>query len=79
MIRSLFTAALLLSTAVFAQAQTAANSPIKITDIKPSLESTPEFNITIGPQRKARVSNGFGWRSPSFTNRARHSRSASLP
>jgi len=70
MIRSLFTAALLLSTAVFAQAQAVANSPIKITDIKPSLESTPDFSITIGPQRKAR-SQQWLWIEVSFVYQSR--------
>jgi hypothetical protein len=70
MIRSLFTAAFLLSTAVFAQAQAVANSPIKITDIKPSLESTPDYSITIGPQRKAK-SQQWLWIEVSFVYQSR--------
>jgi hypothetical protein len=55
MIRSLFTAAFLLSTAVFAQAQAVANSPLKITDIKIDPQAlSPQYSITIGPQKQAK-------------------------
>lgn len=71
MIRSLFTAAFLLSSAVFAQAQAVANSPIKITDIKATLESSPEFTIPIGPQRKA-ASKQWLWVEVSFLYQSRN-------
>jgi len=67
MIRKFFTTAALLATAGLAQAQfTPANSPIKITDIKPTLEKSPEFSIGVGPQRKA-ASQDWLWIEVAFT------------
>ncbi len=66
MIRQFFTAALLLATAAVSQAQfTPANSPVQITDIKPSLEKSPDFNIGVGPQRKA-ASQDWLWVEVTF-------------
>lgn len=66
----LFSAAVaLLATCSFASAQQAGRSPIKITDIKASLEKTPEFTIGIGPQRKA-ASQDWLWVEVSFTYQA---------
>lgn len=67
MIRKLFTAAVLLATAGFTQAQfTPANTPIKINEISPSLERTPEFTIGVGPQRKA-SSQDWLWIEVAYT------------
>lgn len=61
-------AAIFLATCTLASAQ-AGRSPIKITDIKASLEKTPEFTIGIGPQRKA-ASQDWLWIEVSFTYQA---------
>ncbi|MGH8047143.1 MAG: Amuc_1102 family pilus-like protein [Chthoniobacterales bacterium] len=67
MTRRFLPALLLLSAACLAQAQfTPANSPIKITAISPTLEKTPEFNIGIGPQRKA-ASQDWLWVEVAYT------------
>jgi len=67
MIRHFLTAVLLLATAALSHAQfTPANSPIKISDIKPSLEKSPEFTIGVGPQRKA-TSQDWLWIEVSYT------------
>lgn len=67
MIRKLFPAIALLVLGGFAQAQlTPANSPIQISRIDISLEKSPEFNIGVGPQRKA-VSQDWLWVEVSYT------------
>jgi hypothetical protein len=67
MIRSLFTAAFLLSSAVLAQAQAVANSPIKIIDIKIDPQAlSPQYSITIGPQKQAK-SQQWLWVEVTFT------------
>ncbi|MDD5199021.1 MAG: hypothetical protein PHC88_04400 [Terrimicrobiaceae bacterium] len=66
MIRSLFPAATLLVVATTLLQAQVSNSPVKITDIKSSLEKTPEFTISIGPQRKA-TSQDWLWIEVSFT------------
>ncbi len=64
MIRHLFSAtALLIAAATLALAQT---SQLKITDIKPSLEKSPEFTVGVGPQRKA-SSQDWLWVEVSYT------------
>jgi len=50
MIRKFLPALALLAFACAARAQT---SPLKITNIEPTLEKSPDFNIGLGPQRKA--------------------------
>jgi hypothetical protein len=67
MIRRILPAFALLASACLAQAQfTAANSPVQITDVKASLEKSPEFTIGIGPQRKA-TSQDWLWVEVTFT------------
>lgn len=66
MIRHLFSAAaLLLAATSLSLAQAPAGQVIKITDIKPSLEKSPEFTVPIGPQRKA-TSQDWLWIEVSF-------------
>jgi hypothetical protein len=66
MIRSFFTVALLLTTAAFSQAQTAANSPLKITGIEIEKNAvSPEYTIGVGPQKKA-PSQSWLWVETSF-------------
>jgi hypothetical protein len=67
MIRQFLTALLLLATPAISWAQlNSANSPIQITDIKPSLEKSPEFSVGVGPQRKS-VSQDWLWVEVAFT------------
>jgi hypothetical protein len=64
MIRHLFLAAafaISIAPSVFAQ-----NATLKITDIKATLEKSPEFTIGVGPQRKA-TSQDWLWVEVSFT------------
>ncbi|HEY8900428.1 MAG TPA: Amuc_1102 family pilus-like protein [Chthoniobacterales bacterium] len=67
MIRHLFLAAafaISIAPSVFAQ-----NSPLKITDIKATLEKSPEFTIGVGPQRKA-TSQDWLWVEVSYIYQA---------
>lgn len=64
MIRKFLSAVFLLAASTFAQAQVP-NSPIKITDIKATLEQSPEYTIGIGPQRKAK-SQSWLWVEVAF-------------
>lgn len=66
MIRKLLPALAILALAGAAQAQPVANSPLKITAITPSMEKSPEYNIGIGPQRKANSADWL-WVEVSFT------------
>lgn len=69
MMKPLFSAlAIFVATCGLVSAQTG-RSPIKITDIKATLEKTPEFSIGIGPQRKA-SSQDWLWVEVSFTYQA---------
>jgi hypothetical protein len=66
MIRHLFSAAAILVAATsLSLAQAPAGQVIKITDIQPTLEKSPEFNVPIGPQRKAN-SQDWLWIEVSF-------------
>jgi hypothetical protein len=66
MIRHLFSAAALLVAATsLSFGQTPIGKVIKITDIKPTLEKSPDFSVSIGPQRKA-ASQDWLWIEVSF-------------
>ncbi len=67
MIRKLLPALAVLALCGLAQAQiTPANSPIQINKIDVSYEKSPEFNISIGPQRKA-TSQDWLWVEVAYT------------
>jgi hypothetical protein len=66
MMRKLLPALALLATAGLAHAQ---QSPLKITDIVPSFEKSPDYTIGIGPKRKA-PSADWLWVEVSFVYNA---------
>jgi len=79
MIRHLFSAAAILFAATsLSLAQTPAGQVIKITDIKPTLEKSPDFSVPIGPQRKA-TSQDWLWVEVSFLCKIPGVNPAALP
>jgi hypothetical protein len=79
MTRHLFAAAaLFLAATSLSPAQAPAGQVIKITDIKPTLEKSPDFSVSIGPQRKA-TSQDWLWIEVSFLCKIPGPSPAALP